>query len=466
MALHERSVLCRHPHLPTLGCIPRHPLGRAKASTRTALRTPRFAAPTRGFLPPAQLPSHCSREMSIWLVLGHNPRFAAVSAGLLVSRLGDAANSVALAWLVLGLAGPQALGIVVVCNTLPRVPTSLVAGHVLDKIEPRLLLRLDNLARALLILLLAILVWTRVVQVWEIYVIAIAAASLSALTAVGEGLITPALVPDEQLDAANSVLSITWEGASLIGPAAGSLVIALWGIAAPFVLDAATFVAMAAASLALPSLISLRTGDHEAEGHQPITAGLRTLLGLPLALLATGYTLVYLILSGAMEVEFPSLVKYQIHAPASALGLVMAATGAGAILGILLLTPRLQRWRPAAWIAFVFVGEGTMLILLGLVHSLALAIPITLLAFLLGGPYYPLERSLVQRAVPVQLRGRAFGARGAIASAGFPLGAALAGPATATFGAGPTFQVIGALLVATALIAFTVRPFRQRPDAH
>lgn len=402
--------------------------------------------------------------MNVWQVLRHNRQFAVISTGLLLSRTGDAANGVATAWLALGLAGPQALGAVVVCNTLPRVPTSLLAGHLLDRIEPRLLLRLDNLARALLMLLLAILVGTRAVQLWEIYLIATAATCLSALTAVGESLITPALAPDEQLDAANSILSITWEGAALIGPAAGGLAISLFGLAAPFLVDAGSFLAMAAASLALPPMVSRRADDGERD-RQPFTAGVKTLLGLPIALLATVYTLVYFILSGAMEVEFPSLVRYQLHGPASALGLLTAATGLGALAGLLFLTPHLQRWKPAAWIGFVFAGEGVLLLLLGLAGSLALALPIALLAFVLGGPYYALERSLVQRAVPEAVRGRVFGVRTAIGSAGFPIGAALAGPATAAVGAGATFQIIGALLVTLALMAVAARPFRQGSES-
>src|SRR6185437_13524765 len=118
---------------------------------------------------------------------------------MLISRAGDAFTLVALSWLVLGIAGPAQLGVVLMCFGLPRIVSGPVAGRLLDGARPRLLLAADNAARGLLI--------------------AAASALLSAVTEVAESSLVPRLVADDELDAANSLLSANWELAGIAGPA-------------------------------------------------------------------------------------------------------------------------------------------------------------------------------------------------------------------------------------------------------
>jgi MFS family permease len=67
--------------------------------------------------------------------------------GMMISRAGDAFTLVALSWVVLGIAGPVQLGVVLMCFGLPRIVSGPVAGHLLDRGRPRLLLAADNAAR-------------------------------------------------------------------------------------------------------------------------------------------------------------------------------------------------------------------------------------------------------------------------------------------------------------------------------
>jgi MFS family permease len=121
-----------------------------------------------------------------YLQVGRHRAFRRFWLGMMISRAGDAFTAVALSWVVLGIAGPAQLGIVLACFGLPRVVSGPVAGRVLDRRNPRLLLAADNAARGILIAIVAVLLWLHHLVVTELYAIAAASALCSALTEVAE----------------------------------------------------------------------------------------------------------------------------------------------------------------------------------------------------------------------------------------------------------------------------------------
>ena len=87
------------------------------------------------------------------------PAFRRFWLGMMLSRAGDAFTVVALSWVVLGLAGPVQLGLVLMCFGLPRMASAPLAGHLLGRFRPGLLLAADNAARGLLISAVPVLLW-------------------------------------------------------------------------------------------------------------------------------------------------------------------------------------------------------------------------------------------------------------------------------------------------------------------
>lgn len=77
-------------------------------------------------------------------------------------------------------------------------------------------------------------------------------ALLSSVTEVAEAALVPRLVDDDQLDAANSLLSANWELAAIAVPAVAGLIVATIGAPFALALDAASFAVMAAICLSLP----------------------------------------------------------------------------------------------------------------------------------------------------------------------------------------------------------------------
>lgn len=151
------------------------------------------------------------REMISNVALVRRRPFGRFWLGMAISRTGEAFTTVALSWLVLRVAGPSELGLVLLCYGLPRLVAGPVAGHLLDRFQPRMLLGWDNALRGMLIVLLPLLDYLGSLQVRHIYIMALFSAALAPITEVAERTLVPRLVDDDELEGANALLSMNWE---------------------------------------------------------------------------------------------------------------------------------------------------------------------------------------------------------------------------------------------------------------
>src|SRR5512140_2240634 len=96
--------------------------------------------------------------------LGHVFRgrdFRLLWSGQFVSLLGDQFFLVALPWLVLQLTGDAfAVGTVVAVNSAPRAVFILLGGVLIDRFSPRVVMLYSNIARMVLVTVLAVLTAT------------------------------------------------------------------------------------------------------------------------------------------------------------------------------------------------------------------------------------------------------------------------------------------------------------------
>jgi len=115
-----------------------------------------------------------------------HPAFQRLWLGLSISYLGDQFTIIALLWFVLQLTGSgAAVGLVILCFDLPGVVTGAILGRLLDRYQPRLVMGLDNLARAALIAAIPTLYALGSLQPWHVFVLALLAGALSPATTAG-----------------------------------------------------------------------------------------------------------------------------------------------------------------------------------------------------------------------------------------------------------------------------------------
>ncbi|MET1059139.1 MAG: MFS transporter, partial [Nocardioides sp.] len=168
-------------------------------------------------------------------------------AAVTVSWFGDAMWMVALAWTAAHTLSPVAAGIVLGLETLPAAVLVLVGGVLADRFDTRRVMVTGQVAQALVMLLGAI-AWTAGLQG------AVTLGCLATAFGITIGLTLPAgmtlarqLVRSRDLGTVSGWNNIAVRISRLLGAPAGGVLVAWRGPAAPMLLNAVTFLVIAAA---------------------------------------------------------------------------------------------------------------------------------------------------------------------------------------------------------------------------
>ena len=353
--------------------------------------------------------------------------FTRLWLGLSVSYVGDQFTAIALLWFVLQLTGSGvAIGIVLLCFQLPGMLTGSLLGALLDRWQPRLVMGVDNCARALLIGAIPLLQQQHVLRLWHIYALALLAGALSPATTAGTRVITPHLIPEDALDRANALESTSMQFSALAGPALAGILVTRVGGSWALLVDAASFLVMGLFAFSLPSVIRQPVAI-AAQGLGAWLGGFREIMRHKPVLLLTGLSALFFFSYGPLETALPIYSERFLRAGPTGYGLLWTGFGVGALLGALLTGFVARRARPGISQPLIAILWGAFLCPLMMTHSL----PVAMLCLGLGGlswaPYTPIEASLMQRLVPETVRGQVFGARLALITAAAPLGALAGG---------------------------------------
>jgi DHA3 family tetracycline resistance protein-like MFS transporter len=256
-----------------------------------------------------------------------------------VSLLGDGIFLVAMAWEAYALwNAPAALSLIGVAMTVPMIGCLLPAGVLSDRLDRRRLMLWADLGRACALGALAALTFSGALTYWELVaIVAVYSVGTAFFTPAFEAIV-PDIVPAGDLAAANSLDQFVRPVAlRLAGPAAGGAIVAGVGAATAFGIDAASFLASAAAVFFIRPPAHARS-EHVHSSVHAVREGfafVRRRVWLWGTLLSAA--IAYLAFMGPAEVLLPYVVKNDLHASAGELGLVFAAGGIGAICAALVM---------------------------------------------------------------------------------------------------------------------------------
>ncbi len=337
----------------------------------------------------------------------HHPAFRRLWLGLVISRLGDQFTVIALIWFVLQLTDSGvAIGLLVFCFQLPTIISSPLMGKLLDRCQQRTIMAVDNFGRACIIGAIPALYLFGALHLWMVYVLALFNGILSPAIEVGCRLIIPRLVPDEVLEKANSLSSISWDFATLVGPALAGILVTVIGAPNVLLLDAASFVLMGAMVLSIPHIQSLRTSMEEVENHKSLL-GFGTIFRLKAVRFLTVLTLLFFFAQGLAEIAIPVYSQKTLGAGAAGYGLLMSAFGVGSLLALTLISQFWSRNKQQGLsLAMILIMSGVLLVPLVFLRTLPVAMLFMSLAGFAAAPYYVVEQSLMQRLVPKNVQGQ------------------------------------------------------------
>ena len=382
--------------------------------------------------------------------------------GQLISLIGTWMQNVAQSWLVYRLTGSEALlGLVGFAGLIPVFLFAPFGGAIADRADRRRVLIGTQTASLLAALVLALLTLLGTVTVWHVVVTAVAFGIVNAVDIPTRQAFVPSLVEETDLANAIALNSSMFNGARIVGPAVAGVVLAAVGEGWCFAANAVSFLAVIL-GLALmkvpvhvPDRQPLSTMARIAEGFRyawekaPIRAlllllGFVSLTGMPYAVL------------------MPVFADRILHGGARALGLLMAASGCGALAGAFLLASKRGLRGLGRWIAIAAAGFGASLILFSLSRTLWLSIGLLVPVGFTMIVQMASSNTLVQSMVPDKLRGRVMSVYSMMFLGMAPFGSLLAGALAERFGAPTTVAAGGAVcVVAAALFARRLPAIRE-----
>jgi Transmembrane secretion effector len=387
--------------------------------------------------------------------------FALLWAGATVSLAGDGVYVVALAWQVYELSdSPTALSLVGVAWTLPLGIFVLLGGIVSDRLERRRIMIAADVLRALAAATIGALSFTGAIELWHLIALAAVFGTGEAFFGPAFTSIVPQIVPRSLLLQANSLDQFIRPFAFLLmGPALGGWLVASFGPAEAFFVDAATFLVSAVAiSLIRPR----RAARGDEETGTSLLRDLREGLAFVRAnawlwatlMAAAAFLLAYW---GPIDVLVPYRVRNELGGEASDYGLVLAFGGVGSIVAALLLG---QRGLPRRHITFMYLAwtiGSFALVGFGLATAVWQLQAVSLLEGALFTAGMVVWGTLVQSLVPGELLGRVTSLDWFISTSLVPVSFALTGPVSAALGAQTTLVVAG-IAAALVTIAFLFVP--------
>ncbi len=251
-------------------------------------------------------------------------------AGWTLSVFGDWAMFIVLGVWAKDLTGSNAAaGLVFFALAAPSLFSPL-AGLVVDRSSRRRIMLVTYAVEAIGVLSL-LLVHDRG-DLWLLYAVAALYGAAGTFAASARSAFMTVILPSELLGEANGIFQTVREGLRLIAPLAGAAIYAVAGGGAVAVLDAASFIAVIAALLAL----RVQEPRFDREEHRFLTellAGARHVLQTPALRQIVLSTAVCLLVVGFSETIVFAVLDRGLHRPTSFFGVLSSLQGTGAIVG-------------------------------------------------------------------------------------------------------------------------------------
>ncbi len=370
-------------------------------------------------------------------------------------------QSVAQSWLVYRITGSVALlGLIGFAAQFPIFLLTAFGGAIADRYSRRTILIITQASAMTTATILAFLTLSGAIEVWHLFVLATISGIVNAFDIPARQSFVIDMVGREDLLNAVALNSSVFNGARIVGPAIAGILVAAVGEGWCFFGNAVSYIAVLTGLGAMhiaPKIAEYKKGstiEKIKEGFafvartKPIRSlllllGLVSLMGMPYAVL------------------MPIFAEEILHGGVRGLGILMGASGAGALVAALTLAAKRNLKGLGRWVAASSGAFGVFLILFSLSEtfwlSAALLVPIGFSMML----QMAASNTLVQAMVPDDLRGRAMAVYSMMFMGMAPIGALLSGSFAGYLGAPLTVAIGGAVcIVGSLLFASQLESFR------
>ena len=392
-----------------------------------------------------------------FLALLHNRNFLKLWTGQIISQLGDKIFLVLLITLVVKYQAPEFLATsmasaVMVANTLPAVLFGSAAGIFVDRYPKRTILSVTNILRGLLVFTIPFLPNEFVL----LLLVAFLESILTQFFAPAEQSAIPLLVNEQNLLSANALFITTMMGSLVVGFAIGEPILSwastwgAWGrelfvgvlyISAGIILS---WIRVEENVVIHPKkwqfIADLKDGFSYLRKNKVLGQAMLQL------------TVLYCVFA-ALTVLAVGLAQ-EIGLKANQFGFLLAASGAGLILGAGILGQWGQQWSHRLLPLYGFLSMAFVLLVFAVVDRLWLGLGLSLLlgvgASFVGVPM----QTLIQMKTPPEMRGKVFGFQNNVINIALSVPLALAGVLADVIGLQTVVVGLGVVVAAAGIWAW------------
>jgi len=409
-----------------------------------------------------------------WQLTGlwRHPEFMKLWTGQTISSFGSTMGALYLTALLFVKAGPAQMGIFAAVGYAPVLVVGLLAGAWVDRLRRRPILIAADMGRALLLTSVPVAALLGLLRIEQLYIVAALVGAVGVFFDVAYRSFLPSLVERDRIVEGNSKLGASDSLAEIAGPAVGGGLAQL--VSAPFVvaIDALTFL-FSALFIGLIQKPEPPPTPPEERGRiwHEIIEGLRTVLLSPLLRPLTGSLATRAFFGGFFGSLYGLYVIRVLGMGPAAMGVLVGAGGAGALMGALVAGRAAKLLGPGRTIVWSAIITGSLAILIPLARGpVAVAFSMLMIGQLAGdmmlAVYSISELSLRQAVTRDRLLGRVNASVqfmvGGFGTVGSLAGGALGG----VIGIRPTVAVaaLGILLSCLWLIFSPVRTLHKLPS--
>lgn len=353
----------------------------------------------------------------------HNFRLLWIGQGL--SLIGDQFSMIALPWLVLLLTGdPMLLGIVLALIGIPRAVFMLVGGALTDRFSQRSIMLISDALRLFLTAVLAFIIFSGNIQIWMLYVFALAFGTVSGFFLPASNSMVPRIVNKEELMVGNSIIQGTSQLSVFIGPllaggllalfstssaaASGTSAPIMFGISLAFAVDAFTFLV----SVATLWMMKVNTPQAAATGASNIISlikdGIVFVARTPSILLMFAIiAMLNFLFSGPVLVGLPIIANGRLPEGAAAYGMLLAAFAIGNLGGIIGSSAiKIKPNNLGLMFVAIIIAFGFGMAAIGFVYSVWIGSAILFLLGIMNGYVSIMLITQLQKRTPPEMMGR------------------------------------------------------------
>jgi MFS family permease len=378
--------------------------------------------------------------------------------GALTSSIGTWMQRVAQAWLIVTLTGASSafyLGLDSFVGEVPILLFTLIGGVVADRRDRRHMMLVSQVIQMAVAILLALLVFTGLIQIWMILTLSFVAGCAQAFGGPAYQSLIPTLVGKEHLPNAVALNSIQFNLARVIGPIVAGVTLATFGMVACFGLNSISFLFVIAAILALrdihvPPTSTVSMVDQMKDGLRYVrdSRDLKavTLLGFIGAFLGL-----------PLLTFLPVITRDVFNQDVAFYSKLMTFSGAGAVTGALVVA-YIGKHRHIGRLLLIFLALfGMAMALFSLSTTAWLTSALLFVAGALLVMCFSLTTSLAQLLAPPELRGRVVSIYMVAFRGGSPVGGLVAGWLVTQVGSAPAVLMVNGILLTIIALFFLAR---------